>query len=190
MKQRFLFLMLFLSQVVLAQTTTWKADPNHSKLTFTVVHLGINDVFGLFQKFECRATSTKPDFSDAVFKLSADAASINTEVKMRDDDLRSPRFFDVAKYPTITYRSTSIAKAGENRYKLTGNLTMHGITKPVVMDLWFRGTIYDSISKSTKTGFQLTGILKRSDFNIGPIFPFTEISNEIRIKADGEFIKQ
>lgn len=192
MKQRFLFLMFlfFLSHIMLAQTTTWKADPMHSKLTFTVVHLGINDVFGLFQKFECSATNTKADFSDAVFELSADASSINTEVKMRDDDLRSPRFFDAAKYPVITYKSTSITKAGKNRYKLTGNLTMHGITKAVVMNLWFRGTIYDSISKSTKTGFQLTGILKRSDFNIGPIFPFVEISNEVRIKADGEFIKQ
>lgn len=191
MKKLFFFLMpLFFVSQVLAQTITWKADPMHSKLTFTVVHLGINDVFGLFQKFEASAKSSQPDFSDAVFELSADVSSINTEVKMRDDDLRSARFFEVAKYPLMTYKSTSIAKTAKDKYKLTGNLTIHGITKPVIMDLWFRGTIDDAISKTRKTGFQLTGILKRSDFNIGPIFPYTEISNEVRIKADGEFIKQ
>jgi polyisoprenoid-binding protein YceI len=170
--------------------TVWKADPIHPKLTFTVTHFGINDIFGLFQKFEASATSSKPDFSDAVFDLSTNVSSINTEVKMRDDDLRSTRFFDVEKFPKMTFTSSSIKESGKNRFKLPGDLTMHGITKPVTMDLWFRGIINDTISKTTKAGFQLTGSLNRADFNIGSIFPFKEISNDVRIKADGEFIKQ
>jgi len=185
----FLIFSFLLNMAVTAQTVS-KADPLHSKLTFTVTHFGINDIFGLFQKFEASATSSKPDFSDAVFDLSADVSSINTEVKMRDDDLRSTRFFDVEKFPKMTFISSSIKKSAKNRFKLSGDLTMHGITKPVTMDLWFRGIVNDTISKTTKAGFQLTGSLNRADFNIGSIFPFKEISNEVRIKADGEFIKQ
>ena len=119
--------------------TVWKADPMHFKLTFTVTHFGINDIFGLFQKFEAGATSSKPDFSGAVFDLSADVSSINTEVKMRDDDLRSARFFDMEKYPRMTFKSSSIKKSGNNRYKLSGDLNMHGITKPVTMGLMVSG---------------------------------------------------
>jgi polyisoprenoid-binding protein YceI len=168
--------------------TSWKDDPLHSKLTFTVVHRGFSDIFGLFQKFEVTVSSAKPDFSDAVFVLTVDMSSVNTEVKMRDDDLRSPNFFEVSKYPTLTFRSTSIRNTTgmKDRYKITGDLTLHGVTKSVTMDLWYRGTIHDNMSKKDKAGFQLTGILSRTDFNVGPPEP-TDISTDVRIKADGEF---
>lgn len=171
--------------------TTWKDDPWHSKLTFTVTHQGISSVFGLFQKFDATIISSKPDFSDAVFSLSADVGSVNTEVKMRDDDLRSHNYFDVAKYPVMTFQSTSIVNTTgmKDRFKLTGNLTIHGVTKSVTMDLWYRGTHEDAMSKKTKAGFQVTGTINRSDFNVGPPAPF-DISTDIMIKADGEFIKQ
>ena len=174
-----------------AQTTTWKDDPMHSKLTFTVSHMGISSIFGLFQKFETTVTSSKSDFSDAQFVLSADVSSVNTEVKMRDDDLRSPHFFDAAKYPLMTFKSTSIVNTTgmKDRFKVTGDLTIHGVTKSVTMDLWFRGTHEDAMSKKTKAGFQLTGIINRSDFNIGPPDPF-DISTDVMIRADGEFFKQ
>jgi polyisoprenoid-binding protein YceI len=170
--------------------TSLKDDPLHSKLTFTVVHKGLSDVFGLFQKFDVTVSASKPDFSDAVFTLSVDMSSINTEVKMRDDDLRSPHFFDVAKYPTMTFKSTSIYNTTgiKDRYKITGDLTMHGVTKTITMDLWYRGTAYDAMSKKSRVGFQMTGILNRADFNVGPPDP-TDISTDVRIKADGEFIQ-
>jgi len=174
-----------------AQTSTWKDDPMHSKLTFTVVHRGFSDIFGLFQKFDATITASKPDFSDAVFTLSADVSSVNTEVKMRDDDLRSKNFFEVAKYPDMTFKSTSIKNTtGEkNRFKISGDLTMHGVTKQVTMDMWYRGTLYDSTYKKYKAGFQVTGIINRTDFNVGPPDPF-DISTDVMIKADGEFFKQ
>lgn len=178
----------FLMNFSFAQTS-WKDDPMHSKLTFTVVHKGFSDIFGLFQKFDVTVTASKPDFSDAVFVLSVDMSSVNTEVKMRDDDLRSPHFFDVAKYPTMTFKSTSIHNTTgmKDRYKITGDLTLHGVTKSITMDLWYRGTIQDAMSKKNKAGFQLTGILSRTDFNVGPPDP-TDISTDVRIKADGEFL--
>jgi polyisoprenoid-binding protein YceI len=73
---------------------------------------------------------------------------------------------------------------------LNGNLTLRGITKPVVMNLWYRGTVEDAKSKKSTSGFQLTGTLKRSDFNVGPKFPAPSLSDEVQIKADGEFIKK
>lgn len=180
---------MLMSVAVFAQSN-WNADPYHSKLTFTVTHLGLSDVAGLFNKFEATVTAQKEDFSDAVFQLTVDMSSINTEVKMRDDHLRSADFFDVAQFPNMTYKSTAIEKVAPNRYKLTGTLTMHGVAKEVVMDLWYRGTIENPQSKALTSGFQLTGTLKRSDFNIGPKFPEAAISDEVHIKADGEFIQQ
>jgi len=173
-----------------AQTTTWKDDPQHSKLTFTVTHRGFSSILGLFQKFDANVTASKPDFSDAVFELSADVASINTEVKMRDEHLRSSDFFNVAKYPTMTFKSTSIVNTTgmKDRFRITGDLTMHGVTKSVTMDLWVRGTVDDAIPKKTKAGFQLTGVINRVDFGVGATDPF-DISTAVMIKADGEFFK-
>lgn len=187
MKRLHLLLMgLLLSTASFAQTT-WTADPNHSKLTFTVTHLGISDVLGLFQAFEARATASKPDFSDAVFELNAQTASINTEVEKRDEHLKSPDFFNVEKFPVMSFKSTSIKKAGKDKYKLNGDFTLNGVTKPVSMDLWYRGTIANPMSKAPTAGFQLTGTIKRSDFNFGSKFAPPMLSDEVSIKADGEF---
>lgn len=187
MKKLFFAAILLVQVSSFAQTTTWKNDKMHSKLTFTVTHLLVSDVDGLFKNFDVTITAAKPDFSDAVFELSADASSINTEVEMRDNDLKSDHFFDAANYPKITFKSTSITPDGQNKYKLTGNLTMHGVTKSVTMDLWYRGTTENSMNKQKKAGFKLTGNLKRSDFNIGSNTPKAVVSDEVEIKADGEF---
>ncbi len=170
--------------------TTWKNDKMHSKLTFTVTHLAVSDVDGLFKNFDATITSSKPDFSDAVFELSADVASINTDVEMRDNDLKGENWFDAQKYPKITFKSTSITKNGTNKYVLKGNLTMHGVTKPVTMDLVHRGTITNPMSKKQDAGFKLTGTLKRTDFSIGSKTPSAIVSDEVEVKADGEFAPQ
>ena len=165
----------------------WKNDDPHSQLGFTVKHLGISDVSGTFNDFDVNVTSSKPDFSDAVFELTAQVASIDTRVEARNGHLKSADFFDAAKYPTLSFKSTSLKKAGTNKYKLTGNLTLHGITKPVTMDLVYNGTIENPMSKKATAGFQVSGVIKRSDFNLGSGFPAPMISDEVRIKADGEF---
>jgi len=188
MKKLLLFAVLLLLQTSLfAQTATWKNDKMHSKLKFTVTHHLLSDVDGLFRNFNVTITATNPDFSDAVFELSADVSSINTEVEMRDNDLKSANFFDAARYPAIIFKSSSIKADGTNKYKLTGNLTMHGVTKLVTMDLWYRGTTENPMNKKPDAGFKLTGTLKRSDFNIGSKTPSAIVSDEVEIKADGEF---
>ena len=165
----------------------WNVDKANSKLSFTVTHLGISDVSGLFKNFDVKISSSKDDFSDAVFDLSADVASINTEVDMRDNHLKSADFFDVATYPKLTFKSTSIKPAGKNRYQLTGDLSLHGVTKPVTMNVLYRGTVENPMSKKPTSGFQVTGTIRRSDFGIGEKFPAPMISDDVQIKADGEF---
>lgn len=190
MKKLGLILSAFI--VLTAFTTlsdTWKNDPPHSQLGFTVKHLGINDVSGVFNDFEVTVHSSKTDFSDAVFEMNAKTNSIDTRVEARNNHLKSADFFEVEKYPTMHFKSTGLQAAGKDKYKLTGNLTLHGITKPVTMNLEYRGTIENPASKKPTAGFQVTGVIKRSDFNLGNGFPPPMISDEVWIKADGEFVQ-
>lgn len=181
-----LFLIAFFAIITVSGISqSWVSDPNHSRLGFTVTHFGISDITGNFEKFSVTINSTAKDFSDAVIELNTDVSSINTGISPRDKHLRSADFFDVEKYPTMTFKSTSIKKTGNNLYELSGDLTLHGITKPVTMILKFRGT---TESKGRViAGLQVTGMIKRSDFNIGGSFPNAVISDEVEIKADGEF---
>ena len=190
MKQLFIILAAFVTLTAFTSLTNiWKNDPPHSQLGFTVKHLGIADVSGVFNDFDVTANSSKPDFSDAVFELSAKVASIDTRGEARNNHLKSADFFDAEKYPTLHFKSTSLRTAGKNTYQLTGDLTLHGITKPVTMNLEYTGTIENPMSKKSTAGFQVTGIIKRSDFNLGNGFPPPMISDEVRIKADGEFVQ-
>lgn len=169
---------------------TWKVDPAHSKVTFSTVHNTISDVEGLFNSFEAQIVTSEDDFSDASFEVSIDVNSIDTEVKMRDDHLRSADFFEVEKYPEMTFKSNSIKKSGKKgHYKVQGDLTIKDVTKPVTLDLWYRGTIQNDQGKSI-AGFQVTGTIDRTEFNVGSGFPSNAISKEVTIKVDGEFHKQ
>lgn len=168
---------------------TWSNDDAHSQLGFTVKHLGIADVSGTFNDFDVTMNATKPDFSDAVVELTARVASIDTRVEARDNHLRSADFFDAQKYTTMHFKSTSIKRIGKNRYKLTGDLSLHGITKEVTANMIYNGTVENAMNKKQTAGFQVTAVIKRSDFNLGSGFPPPMISDEVRIKADGEFFQ-
>jgi polyisoprenoid-binding protein YceI len=190
-KQIMLFLSALLLSVSAIAQTTWVEDPMHSKLGFTVTHLGIADVPGYFDDYDVTITSSKPDFSDATVELTAATKSINTQVEPRDNHLRSADFFDVEKYPTMTFKSTSIRKLKNGNYELTGDLTLHGTTKQVKVNMLYRGTTANpNANGAPVAGIQITGTIKRSDFGIGPGFPPPMISDEVRIKADGEFGQQ
>ncbi|MBC7887957.1 MAG: YceI family protein [Ferruginibacter sp.] len=168
---------------------TWKSDKAHSYLGFSVTHLGISDQSGTFKNFDVTIKSEKPDFSDAVIEMKADVASINTGIEMRDNHLKGEDFFDVAKYPALNFTSTGLKNVGKNKFKMTGNLTLHGVTKPVTLDLLYRGTATNPQSKAPTTGFQVTGTIKRTDFGIATGYPATMLGDEVTIKADGEFAK-
>ncbi len=187
MKKLVIILSVFFLATAFTTVAVWKNDKAHSQLAFTVTHLGVSDVSGTFNDFDVEVKSSKPDFSDASFTLTAKTASIDTRIEMRDNHLKSADFFDAAKYPEIIFKSISIKKVGKDKYKLAGDLTLKGITKPVVLDLVYRGVVENPMSKKTTAGFQVSGIIKRSDFALGSGFPAPMISDEVTIKADGEF---
>ncbi len=189
-KLTFILSLLIVPASVFAQDV-WVEDPAHSKLGFTVTHLGIADVPGYFSDYKVNITSSKDDFSDAQVELIVQTASIETRVDQRNDHLKSADFFDVEKYPTMTFKSTGIKKLAKNSYALTGNLTLHGITKEVKVHMVYRGKIQNEMTYGAlKAGIQITGTIDRSDFDLGNGFPPPMISNKVQIKADGEFTKQ
>jgi polyisoprenoid-binding protein YceI len=168
---------------------TWSLDKSHAKLGFSVVHLLVSDVEGSFKTFDIKVTAAKEDLSDAVIELTADVASIDTDNEKRDGHLKSADFFDVAKYPTLTFKSKSFKKVDGKKYTLTGDLTLHGVTKPVTLDVIFNGTIVHPYTKKTVAGFKVSGTIKRSDFGVGSGTPAAVVSDEVTINANAEFSK-
>jgi polyisoprenoid-binding protein YceI len=179
---------LLCSAAVFAQTK-WTVDKGHAKAGFTVTHMMLSDVDGNFKKFDASITSSKEDFSDAVFEVTIDAASVNTDNEMRDNDLKGDHFFDVAKYPQITFKSTSISKIDTKKYKLNGNLTMHGVTKPETLELTLNGTGTSMMTHKPVAGFKVTGTINRTDFGVGSA-PAAVVSDQIELRANGEFGQQ
>jgi polyisoprenoid-binding protein YceI len=170
--------------------TIWKNDKEHSRLGFTVTHMMINDIVGQFNNFDLTVATSKPDFSDAVFELSADMNSIFTNSVMRDKHLVNADFFETDKYPTLNFKSSHIQENGENTHKVTGELSMHGHTKEVTADFIYRGTLLNPVSNKITSGIQVIVKLKRSDFKVGLILPFDGLKDDVLIKMDGEFSKE
>lgn len=190
MKRTFIFLSaLFVLSAFGVLTTTWKADPAHSQLAFTVKHFGISKITGYMHDFDVRIQSSKADFSDAVVTMEAKTASLNTRVEARDNHLRSADFFDAEKYPQITFKSTSVTADGNGGYTLTGNLSLHGVTKPVTLKMEHKGTFENPNNKKATAALVIKGTIKRSDFNLGSKFPEQVISDEVQIRGDGEFVQ-
>ncbi|NVO18536.1 MAG: YceI family protein [Bacteroidetes bacterium] len=173
----------------LVPQTTWTYDSNHAKVGFSATHMMVSDVEGYFKKATATLTSTKADFTDAVVEMTADANSIFTDNDMRDSDLKGTGFFEVEKYPNLSFKSFYFKKTKTpNTYFVKGNLTMHGVTKPVSLTAIARmGT--NPMSKKTIAGFKITGKLKRTDFGIGPNVPTAIVADEIIIDCNAEFIK-
>lgn len=183
---------LFLTVLVAASTTfaqTWNLDKSHAKLGFSVTHLLVSDVDGSFKNFDVKVTSSKEDFSDAVIELTADVNSVNTDNEQRDTHLKSADFFDASKYSTLTFKSKSIKKVGDKKYKVTGDLTLHGITKQVELDVTLNGTTVHPYNKKTVAGFKITSTIKRSDFKVGDGTPNAVVSDEVTLTSNIEIVK-
>lgn len=187
MKKMYLFVVVAFTSLQVSAQTTWKSDPAHSQVSFGITHNSISEVEGLFRDFNIKIVSSEANYSDAKYDMSVDIASVDTGIDMRDDHLRSDEFFDAEKYPKMTFKSQSVEKVSENKYKVGGDLTLRGITKPVELNVWYRGT--NETEEGPVSGFQITGKVKRSDFDLGPKFPEAVLSDEVWIKVDTEVKK-
>jgi polyisoprenoid-binding protein YceI len=154
-----------LAQVALFAQTKWEVDAVHSNVKFTVEHLVISEVEGNFKTFNGSMTSAKPDFAGSAINFTVDVNSISTDNDMRDTHLKSDDFFNAAKYPQMTFKSTSFKKISGNKYLLTGNLTLRDVTKSVKFDVTYGGTAKDG-QGNTKAGFKATTVINRFDYGL------------------------
>lgn len=170
-----------------AQTKVWNNDPDHSRLGFTIKHLTISEVEGTFDHFKVMVVTSKSDYSDAQVELTAQIASINTNSKKRDEHLLGEEFFEESKYTTLTFKSTSAKHLNTKHGVLLGNLTMHGITKPIKLKVEYFGSVINPMSKKETAGFKVTGTVKRADYAIGDKYPGAVLGKSVKIEANLEF---
>jgi polyisoprenoid-binding protein YceI len=167
--RRFLFavlLVLSLRAIALGETSVWEIDPAHSSAQFAVRHLMVSTVRGGFSKLSGAVTLNESDPTKSSIEATIDTTSIDTRIAKRDEHLKSPDFFDVAKYPTITFKSKKIEAAGENTFKVVGDLTMRGVTKEVVLNVEGTTTPVKDPAGKMRLGGEATTKINRKDFGL------------------------
>lgn len=142
----------------------WVLDKAHSNVKFTVTHMLVTETEGSFRIFDGSMENTKPDLSDARIQFSVNVNSINTNNENRDRHLKSDDFFNAGQYPQMKFVSTTFTPAGENKYRLSGNLTIRDVTKPVTFDVTGSGMVQDK--RSTTSGFTATTTINRFDYGL------------------------
>ena len=175
-----------------AQSSTWKIDPNHSAAGFSVRHMGLSNVHGRFGGVIGEITLDPADLTKSSVKATIDTTTVDTGVAARDTDLKSDHFFDVAKYPTMAFVSKSITKDGDG-YSITGDLTMHGVTKSVVLTMDPPSKELP-MGKQARRGFDATTTIHRQDFglNYGGLLKTGDavIGDDVKVTLEVESIKQ
>lgn len=146
-------------------TTKWNIDPSHSEIQFKVKHMMITNVTGQFNQYRATLESSREDFTDSVISFEADVNSITTHNEQRDGHIKSDDFFNAEKFPLVKFSSTSFKKTGEDKYELTGNITIRDITKEIKLTAEYGGTVTDPYGQ-VKAGFELSGKINRKDFNL------------------------
>ncbi len=178
----------------LAAAETWSIDADHSSVGFTVRHMMVSNVKGSFGTFSGTVEVDEKDSAGSKVSVTIDAASINTGVAKRDEHLRSADFFDTARYPTMTYVSKKVEKSGKDRLKVYGDLTLRGVTRPVVLDVEGPTAAYRDPWGKTRRGASATAAINRRDFGLtwnkvieaGGVL----VGDEVKIILEMEFIRK
>ena len=165
MKKLFVLLAGMSLTVASFAQSSWNLDKSHSSVRFSVTHMVVSEVDGSFKDFSAEIKSDKPDFSDLATTFTIQVSSVSTDDEKRDGHLKSPDFFDVAKFATITFKSASIKKISDKSYELTGDLTMHGVTKKVTWQVKYNGTVKDPYGNN-RAGFKATTTINRKDYGV------------------------
>lgn len=178
----------------LAGATSYELDPAHTNAQFAVKHMMVSTVRGQFNKVSGTVNLDDKDPSKSSIEATIDATTVNTRVQQRDDHLRSPDFLDVAKFPTITFKSTRVEATGQGTYKAHGDLTIHGVTKPVVLEVEAPAEEVKDLSGHTKRGATASTKISRKDFGLvwnkalegGGVL----VGDEVAITIDAELLKK
>jgi polyisoprenoid-binding protein YceI len=170
-----------------AQASTWVSDPNHSEVDFAITHMSIDKVHGRFGNVNATVQYDPADVTKSTVNVTIDVTTVDTGVQARDNDLKTANYFDVAKYPQATFTSTSVAGNGSH-LTVNGNLTLKGVTKPVVLDV---DTISQPVTVRGKvhTGFSATATIHRTDFGIAPSAPSAMLGDEVQLTIELDAVK-
>lgn len=168
----------------------WLVDPDHSVAAFSVRHMMIANVRGQFNGIEGKINFDPADVPNSSVELTIKVASIVTGIQKRDDHLLSPDFFDAEKYPVITFKSTNVEYPGHNRGMITGEFTIHGVKKPVVLEAEYFGPVKDPFGEGASMGFSATTTINREDYGIIWNHPMDDggvmVGKEVRVSVDIE----
>ena len=170
-----------------AQTTKWVFDNSHSKVRFAVSHMIISETEGQFKEYSGTVLADKEDFTDAKINFTIQTASIDTDNEKRDSHLKNDDFFDVEKYPTITLKNGILVKTSDGKYKLTGDYTMHGVTKALSFDVKFGGIAEDPWG-NTRAGFKIIGSIDRTQFGMNGSTQM--VGTDVNVTINIELIKK
>ena len=173
----------------LAQTSTWVSDSNHSEVDFSIVHMSISKVHGRLGNVAATIQYNAADIGKSSVQATIDVNTIDTGVQARDTDLRGGNYFDVATFPTATFTSTSVTRNGGG-LAVAGNLTMHGVTKPVVLDVVGPSAPVTDRRNNVHFGFSATATLSRAAFGIAPKTPAALLGDEVKITIEIDAVKQ
>ncbi len=177
----------------LGQTATWQSDPNHASVQFAVRHLMVATVRGTFDKFDVTATIDENDVSQSSVEATIEVASVNTRNEKRDNHLRGADFFDVTKHPTITFKSRTVEKVQDNAYKVTGELTLMGVTREVVLDVTGSPQAITDLRGKPRLGGAATTTINRTDYGLSRNSVLESggvaIGEEVEITIDIEFVQ-
>ncbi len=180
-------LALTFSITAVAQSGVWQLDPAHSSAQFAVRHMGISTVRGAFTKLSGTAHHDTADPKNDSVEVMIDTASVDTRVEMRDNDLRSDHFFDVQKYPTMTFRSTKVESASPDKLRITGDLTIRGVTKPVTLDVEGPSKPLNDGQGHLHMGVSASGTLNRTDFGMTGYQGV--VGNDVQMTIDAELVQ-
>ncbi len=187
MRKLFLLFALFIATVINAQTGKWNNDKAHTRIGFEIKHGGVSFVSGYFSDFDIAVNAAGKKLQGTSIDVTIKAASINTGIEARDNHLRSADFFEADKFPTMTFKSTRFVVLSKNKGKVYGNLTIKGVTKPVVLNATLVGQSTNAQTGQKVSGFRLTGSIKRSDYGFGPKYLPAAIGNLVGLIIDAEF---
>jgi polyisoprenoid-binding protein YceI len=186
--KKLLIALVALSAVPALAADTYKIDTAHSQSAFAVKHLLISTVRGDFNKTEGSVVVDDADLTKSSVQASIDVASVDTRDEKRDGHLKSPDFFDAAKFPKITFKSTKVEKAGAGALRVTGDLTIHGVTKPVVLAVSGPTAEVKDPYGNTRRGISASTKINRKDFGVS-YGPDAIVSDEVTITIDAELLK-
>ena len=175
--------------LAVAQTSTWVPDKAHSEVDFSILHMSLSKVHGRFGISGGTIAMNDADVTKSTVNMTIDVGSVSTGQSMRDDDLKSANFFDVAQYPTATFVSTGVSKSS-NGLTVNGNLTLHGVTKPVTLEVEGPTGPVPGMDHKPHQGFSATTTLSRSAFGIGTKYPTSIVGDEVKLTIELDVVKQ